>query len=249
MHRRPLHHDIAPLHELPLSRIQNRLHLPLEHNPVVDTLCPVHHALVLRREIHVAEHCAAAADKAELARSHLGGVRGDVGVGVDVGREGGGVGDAHFEFVVVVGFVVDGALGVHDGFAVGAVAGEVDGGGCDSGHCGMSLFDERGCLMEGVGGRELYSSEVFSLRAHCQVPEAVCACLMKWGSEAEDVSKSSLTPSQGSVGTGPNCYVRFCLRRSEQVPLLMIKSRRGEVHELKTTTRTGCNSTLEGLND
>lgn len=140
MHRRPLHRNIPPLQRPPVPGVQQHLNLPLQHDPVVQALRPMHHAGALGREVHDPADGAVGVHEAQRARGQDLVVCGDVGVVVQVCRElRRRVGDAEADGFLAQRDPGGGRFGVDGGFAGGVVgcdvAGEVGEGG------GLAGFD------------------------------------------------------------------------------------------------------------
>src|SRR6201746_2582046 len=57
MNRASLHTHISPLHTPLFSRVQNQLHLSLQHNAIIQTNRPMHGTRSPRRHVDVSEHC------------------------------------------------------------------------------------------------------------------------------------------------------------------------------------------------
>ena len=126
MIRPPLHRQISSPHDPLLPGIQYHLHLPLNHDPIIQALGPVHHRLASRPKVHEATHGAVGVGEAEVALLHYGLVINDVGVVRHLRGEGGGcVADGEGHGVVEEGGPLSGGGAVDDGFAAAVVGGDV----------------------------------------------------------------------------------------------------------------------------
>lgn len=128
MHRSPLHRNIPPLHQCRLPLLQHHLNLPLQHNPVIQTLRPVHQAGIPRRKVYHSADGAVRVDQAQgfVLEEVLVGF--EVGVVVEVcGELGGRVYQAEGHGTCVKGAPLSWGGGVDDCFARGVVRGDVPG--------------------------------------------------------------------------------------------------------------------------
>lgn len=126
MIRPPLHRDVPPPHHPRHPFIQYHLHLPLEHDAVIQRLRPVHQRPRPRAEIHDPRHGPVGVDEPELLGREERVVRGQVRVAVQVGREARGrVHRVEGHGVVQVRRPGARAVGLDGGGARGRVAGDV----------------------------------------------------------------------------------------------------------------------------
>ena len=126
MIRSPLHGQVSSPHDPFLPGIQYHLHLSLNHNPIIQTLGPVHHRLASRPKVHKATDGAVRVGEAEVTLLHYGLVISDVGVVRHLrGEGGGGVADGEGHGVVEEGRPLCGGGAVDDGLAAAVVGGDV----------------------------------------------------------------------------------------------------------------------------
>ena len=122
----PLHSNITPPHNLLRPIIHPHLHFPLQHDPIVQRLRPMHQWFRTRSEIDNARDSAIGVDETKFAGFEELVVGVEVGVGVEGdGELGGGVDDVDGHGVVEEGSPGCGAGRCDFCGAVGVVAGYV----------------------------------------------------------------------------------------------------------------------------